>query len=535
MSYIGRGLQSGAFRQLDSIASSFNGSTTGFTMQVNGTNVIMGDANQILLSLGGVIQNPGTDFTISSSTLTFTTAPATGTSFFAILLGSDNGGTTTPTDLSVTGGKLATDIAITTSGDISFDGGSFVFNESSADKDFRVESNGKANMLFVDGGNDRVNMGASTDVAATLVVSDGDSGQASPTANGNTFVIEKNDNCGLTILSANDAYGCVLFGDDGDADIGKIEYDHSNNKFMFSAGANHVMQMTSTQVTVNEDSDDVDFRVESDGCTTLFNLQGVNSSNALGSIGINSSNADGNLVEINNSSSGVYCLKTIDSNSSGNVYMNAWTFTGQNPDDNTSLFCGANDQAGGRFQVKSDGDVVNHDNSYGSMSDERIKQDIVDSGSQWDDIKAVKVRKFKKKDDVRQYGDKAWVQIGVIAQELEAAGMDKLIKHSDPVSSDIKSSSEFGTLYTADDAETKDGEDAILWTADENAVKSGLAKAGEVKTEATHSKKVGDVKEIKAQVKKVGYSVLYMKAIKALQEAQTRIETLETKVAALEG
>ena len=37
------------------------------------------------------------------------------------------------------------------------------------------------------------------------------------------------------------------------------------------------------------------------------------------------------------------------------------------------------------------------------------------------------------------------------------------------------------------------------------------------------------------KVKSVKYSVLYMKAIKALQEAQTRIETLETKVAALEG
>ena len=35
--------------------------------------------------------------------------------------------------------------------------------------------------------------------------------------------------------------------------------------------------------------------------------------------------------------------------------------------------------------------------------------------------------------------------------------------------------------------------------------------------------------------KNVKYSVLYMKAVKALQEAMTRIETLETKVAALEG
>jgi hypothetical protein len=79
-------------------------------MQVNSTNVSVGDVNQILLSLGGVIQKPGTDFTVSGSTLTFTTAPAANTNFFAILLGSDNGGTVTPTDASVTSGKLASTI-----------------------------------------------------------------------------------------------------------------------------------------------------------------------------------------------------------------------------------------------------------------------------------------------------------------------------------------------------------------------------------------------------------------------------------------
>ena len=51
----------------------------------------------------------GTDFTVSGSTLTFTTAPASGLSFFAILLGSDNGGTVTPTDGSVSTGKIAAD------------------------------------------------------------------------------------------------------------------------------------------------------------------------------------------------------------------------------------------------------------------------------------------------------------------------------------------------------------------------------------------------------------------------------------------
>ena len=120
MSYIGRDIRTGAFRQLDDISSGFDGSDTTHTMQVNSTNVSVGDVNQILLSLGGVIQKPGTDFTVSGSTLTFTTAPAANTSFFAILLGSDNGGTVTPTDASVTASKLASDIAITTTGASNF-------------------------------------------------------------------------------------------------------------------------------------------------------------------------------------------------------------------------------------------------------------------------------------------------------------------------------------------------------------------------------------------------------------------------------
>ena len=330
--------------------------------------------------------------------------------------------------------------------------------------------------------------------------------------------------------------GNIRDASNGNEEVQMVFYGYRNGSVV------NYLEFDDDHVVFNEGSGDIDFRVESDSQANMFNLQAAHASNSAGTIGFNSANADGNFFEAVNPQTGVYTGKFISSASSGNVYTLALTYSAQAPDDNTNLFIGANDSAAGRFQVKADGDVVNHDNSYGSLSDERIKQNIVDSGSQWNDIKAVKVRKFKKKDDVRQYGDKAWVQIGVIAQELEAAGMDKLIKHSDPTSSDIESSSDFGTLYTSSDSETKDGEDAILWTEDDNAVKNGLAKAGEIKTEATHSRKVGDVKEIKAQVKKVGYSVLYMKAIKALQEAQTRIETLETsntdlknRVTALEG
>ena len=45
-----------------------------------------------------------------------------------------------------------------------FSDGAQTFNDSSADVDFRIESNGQANMFFVDGGNDKIGIGTSTPV-----------------------------------------------------------------------------------------------------------------------------------------------------------------------------------------------------------------------------------------------------------------------------------------------------------------------------------------------------------------------------------
>ena len=87
MAYIGAEPLPGQNREVDDISSSFNGSTTAFTLQVNGLNVSPETVNNILVNIGGVIQNPGTDYTIAASTITFTTAPASGLSFFAIILG----------------------------------------------------------------------------------------------------------------------------------------------------------------------------------------------------------------------------------------------------------------------------------------------------------------------------------------------------------------------------------------------------------------------------------------------------------------
>ena len=108
------------------------------------------------------------------------------------------------------------------------------------------------------------------------------------------------------------------------------------------------------------------------------------------------------------------------------------------------------------------------------------------------------------------------------------------MQNRDPYAEEIKLNSVFGTLYTSDDAETKDGKDTVLYTSDDQEVKDGIAKVGDVKSMATHSKKVGDIKEVKEQVKTFKDSILFWKCAKALQEAMAKIETLETKVKALE-
>ena len=53
-------------------------------------------------------------------------------------------------------GNITANGTLTVAGNVSFDGGTFVFNDSQADKDFRIEGNGDANLFFTDAGNDRI-------------------------------------------------------------------------------------------------------------------------------------------------------------------------------------------------------------------------------------------------------------------------------------------------------------------------------------------------------------------------------------------
>jgi hypothetical protein len=128
MAYIGAEPVPGQNREVDDISSGFNGNATAFTIQVSSVNVSPESANNILINLGGVLQNPGTDYTVAASTLTFTTAPAAGLSFFGLILGAgintatvadDTIGPSKLIDTAVTAGSYTTaDITVDAQGRI---------------------------------------------------------------------------------------------------------------------------------------------------------------------------------------------------------------------------------------------------------------------------------------------------------------------------------------------------------------------------------------------------------------------------------
>jgi len=221
--------------------------------------------------------------------------------------------------------------------------------------------------------------------------------------------LENNANCEIQFVG-NSSNDCQLrFGTSSNSFLGAIEYELDNNNLEFYTNGSERMRINSAgHVLV---------------ATTTEN--------------------------VNSSSFGI----VLDSNGSGHFFRNV--------DGGHNTFRSGGTQ--GLAVIRGDGDLQNTNNSYGQVSDETLKQDIVDAASQWNDIKNLKVRKFRFKDNPTGV-----LQIGVIAQETEQ-------------------------------------------------VSAGL------------------VQEDSEGIKSVKYSVLYMKAVKALQEAIAKIETLETKVAALEA
>jgi hypothetical protein len=147
------------------------------------------------------------------------------------------------------------------------------------------------------------------------------------------------------------------------------------------------------------------------------------------------------------------------------------------PNDSSSEFIECRGAANTRFVVQSNGNCANTTGTYGAISDVKLKQDIVDASSQWADIKALKFKKYRLKADVAT-NSAAPTLMGLVAQEVEALSPGLVEERPD---------------------------------LDE------------------------DKNDLGTVTKTVKYSIVYMKAVKALQEAMERIETLENEVALLKN
>ena len=90
MAYIGRQQSSGAFLKLDELSSQFNGSKTTFNLKAGGEAFYPDNPYTLLVSLGGVIQEPVTSFTINDDQIVFSAAPSAGASSFIVVLATTN-------------------------------------------------------------------------------------------------------------------------------------------------------------------------------------------------------------------------------------------------------------------------------------------------------------------------------------------------------------------------------------------------------------------------------------------------------------
>ena len=230
-----------------------------------------------------------------------------------------------------------------------------VINEDSDDVDFRVESNGNANMFVINGGNNIVGIGADPDLGVGLHIKLGDSG-ASVDDDADALVIEDTHGVGMTLLGGNDDEMSIHFGDAQDANNGYIKYHHNYGYLSFGTNA-------SEQLRIKEGNDNHFYTFDSTQTTESHYTMYIMSDKAEG----NSANR----------------MIGFDNSSQGRGYI-----------------------------VAGDGD--SDAPSFAAGSDRRLKKNITNYTGGYDKIKSIPVKQW---DEI--YSSKKEGQVGWIADELD--------------------------------------------------------------------------------------------------------------------
>ena len=182
MPFIGKQPDSGGYQILDAMTAS---ATASYTMQINSTNFEPGSANQLIVSLNGVIQKPGSSFTISGSTLTFSSALTSSDSIDFVLVLGDTLDIGTPSDATITSAKLA---------------------NANLEMPNSLDMNGKELILDIDGD---TSITADTDDKIDFKIAGSDRGNIHYDGN-DFFSLESNDY--LTLVQNQTAERGIIFG-----------------------------------------------------------------------------------------------------------------------------------------------------------------------------------------------------------------------------------------------------------------------------------------------------------------------------------
>jgi hypothetical protein len=337
-----------------------------------------------------------------------------------------------------------------------FGDGTTVINENSYDQDFRVESNNNTHALFVDGGQSAI--GINNSLPTNL-------------SSSHTQVLFG-------------GVGSLLSGGTGAGSTSEVRansyYDGANHRYSISDEASrykqndgiHQFDTASAGTAGNTLTWNTRMKINNSGYVLhTSSINEVISSN-LTTHTIHNHDSSQRLLNLQHSGGGAVNGVLIDFDQVAN-------------DNNSQYFFSCDDAITNRLVIWSDGDIDNHDNSYGATSDIKLKEQVIDASSQWNDIKDLRIRKFKFKSDVSEKGDsdELW-RLGLIAQEAE------------------------------------------------------LVSPNIVKTKLDFDKEnnpILDDEGNQTETKSIKYSILYMKAVKALQEAMQKIEDLEARVNTLEG
>ena len=319
------------------------------------------------------------------------------------------------------------------------------------DNDFmKLNAAGNGGFIFEENGSERmrINPGGAGVVLdgglSTFADNEGDNLQLG-TGSGDT---------GMTFYSGSDGRSSIYFGNNGtNGNVdGAIKYFHESYT---TASVRRGIGIITGNVTRGFLSNSTGQLVWGDNAATTPNYPGSITTHRTGNAGSTTQNTWGFSATANGSA------KDYGYKASG---TGAYAFGVINAAEDTWM-----------SRLGFDGRIYLTNTTVGSISDRRLKKDIVDASPQWNDIKALKFKNYKWKDEAR--GKDTY--LGLIADEVKAVSPNLV---------------------------------EIEYQTKETLPANGTDP----------------------EYEGVKYSIVWMKAVKALQEAMTKIETLEAKVKALE-